>query len=175
MRHCILDCDNILWPLASYMQPIFVAKFGVPAELSSEWNWYKEWMSEADFYGVVDEAHSRQLEHQPFDGAAELFEALDESGYQIIVASHRNHRAAADLAAWITFNLSDKWSGVYTGPDKHWLIQKGDLVIDDAPHTIAYANSVGAEPWTLIWPWNESSAARKFKNLHDMAAAVRQT
>lgn len=175
MRKCLLDADNTLWGLAAYMRPIFVARFGMPDRLFRGWDEYKDWMSDGDFYSAVDEAHAKQLEHQPFDGAAELFEALDESGYQIIIASHRNHRAAADLAAWITFNLSDRWSGVYTGPDKHWLIGKGDLVIDDAPHTIEYANQVGAEPWTLSWPWNENSVARKFRNLQDMAAAVRET
>ena len=91
------------------------------------------------------------------------------------MASHRNHQAAADLAAWITFNISDKWSGVFTGPDKHWMIGEGDLVIDDSPHTIKYANSMGAQAWTLAWPWNEGSVARKFRNLYDMAAAVRLT
>ena len=45
MRKALVDADNTLWDLANYIRPIFVAKFGVPAELSADWNWYKDWMS----------------------------------------------------------------------------------------------------------------------------------
>lgn|SRR3990167_2886714 len=175
-RKCILDVDGILWDFHSVLNPILAEEYGSPVNIkSTKWDWYLDYMTEEQFFHGVDMAHERQLENAPFPGADDLFDALYETGHQVIVASHRQRNMAADLATWLMINISDKWSGVYTGPDKKFLIEPDDLVIDDSPETINHVLSIGAESWTLKWPWNRDTLATKFGNLAQMAAKLRRT
>jgi hypothetical protein len=121
----------------------------------------------------VERTHRQQYKTEPFEGATELLEALAGAGYQIIIASHRQAGNGIRLARWLDKYLPNIWSGMYSGPDKIFLIDKGDLVIDDSPHTIDEALKIGAEVWTLRWPWNRETKARKFLSLKTMSKAVR--
>ena len=78
------------------------------------------------------------------------------------------------MAAWITIKVTDKFAGIYAGPDKTFLITEGSLVIDDNPKTIEHAIGAGATSWTLMWPWNMATNARKFKNLGVMARMAKK-
>ena len=174
MRKCILDVDGTLWDFHSVLIPILAERYDFPADIRpAEWEWYLEYMTDEQFYEGVAAAHEYQMTSEPFEGADELFDALYEKNYEVIVASHRERYFAADLASWLVLKVSDKWSGLYAGPSKNFLISEGDLVIDDSPITIEYALSIGAESWALKWPWNEHTNALKFKNLRSMAKKLR--
>ncbi len=141
----------------------------VPKELPTEWNWFSPYMTTEQFYDACNLVHDRQMRgHKPLKGAYNLFEMLNYFDTEIIVASARKITMAPKLAQWLNRHHLTPYAGVYTGPDKHTLFSNGDIVIDDAPHTIEYCKSIGAHPFYLDWPWNKGG----YKNLEEVTYAV---
>ena len=170
----VLDVDGTLFDFHRPLHRLLHELYGTPVDLQKTWDWHKKYITDAEFYAAVHQIHEDQINSEPFVGAAELCDTLISVGYDIVIASHRRVGAAADLAAWITIKVTDKFAGIYAGPDKTFLITEGDLVIDDNPKTIEYAIGAGATSWTMMWPWNMATNARKFKNLDVMARMAKK-
>jgi beta-phosphoglucomutase-like phosphatase (HAD superfamily) len=126
-------------------------------------------MTTEQFYECCDAVHGIQMRsHKPLPGAYGLFEMLNHYDTEIFVASARDKSMAPKMANWLQKYHLTPYSGLYTGPDKHNLFTEGDIVIDDAPHTIEFAKAIGAIPVYLDWPWNEGG----HKNLEELTIAV---
>jgi phosphoglycolate phosphatase-like HAD superfamily hydrolase len=170
MRRVIVDVDGTLVdfhrPLQKYIRQQYP---DVPKELPGEWNWFSPYMTTEQFYECCDAVHGIQMRsHKPLPGAYGLFEMLNHYDTEIFVASARDKSMAPKMANWLQKYHLTPYSGLYTGPDKHSLFTEGDIVIDDAPHTIEFCKAVGAIPVYLDWPWNEGG----HKNLEELTLAV---
>lgn len=175
-KQCILDVDGILWDFHRVLAEVIDNMYGKHFEIAdmSRWDWYEDHMSESQFYKAVDLVHEEhQLSNEPFPGADDLLEVLDNKKYEIIVASHRKKGAASTLSAWLMLYLPEVWSGLYAGPDKTFLIKPDSLVIDDNPVTIKYAQEVGARVATLEYPWNASLNVKKFETTKELVDWIR--
>jgi hypothetical protein len=62
---------------------------------------------------------------------------------------------------------------VLTSHDKLFLIRPGDIVIDDAPKTIAYAWNNGASIHYLRWPWNSGMVGAGYDNLYELMEGLK--
>lgn len=170
MRRVIVDVDGTLVDFHRPLQKLLRKLHpDVPKELPSEWNWFDSYMTNKEFYDACNIVHGIQMRgHKPLPGAYNLFKMLADFDVEVIVASHRRKDMAPKMAQWLYRHHLVPWSGVYTGNNKHPLFNMYDIVIDDAPHTIEYAKSIGATPVWLDWPWNEGG----YKNLEELTSAV---
>lgn len=177
IRRALVDVDSTLWAFDDVIMPLLVSEYGVPPDADKrEWEWYRPYMSDEQFYRMVDVVKDLQIRYPPFRGADDLFRLLPELGYEFIVATnHPGRYAAAKLVVWLSKYLPSTWSGVYAGKSKLFLIDKGMLVIDDAPKTIKFAHLSEANSVFLNFPWNESVAAlgHGFGNLKEMVEWLR--
>ena len=160
-KRAILDVDGTLWDLwGSFISPALHRKYKAPLTEQTSWDWYKQWCTEEQFYAEVNLAHQLQITVPPFEGAGDLFAILDAKGFEVIVASHRTKQTAAVLQKWLNKYGLQPYSGVYCGSSKYFLMQPGDLVIDDAPGTILYAADIGAVPITIAYHYNIEAIAQ---------------
>jgi beta-phosphoglucomutase-like phosphatase (HAD superfamily) len=166
----IVDVDGTLVDFHNPLHKVLRQRYpDVPKELPMQWNWFSPYMTKEQFYDACDLVHARQMRgHKPLKGAYNLFEMLNHYNAEIIVASARKIDMAPKMANWLQRYHLTPYAGLYTGPDKHFLINKRDIVIDDAPHTIQYCKDVGATCVYLDWPWNDGG----FKNLKEVMYEV---
>lgn len=176
-RRAIVDMDGTLVDLHTPLIKVFRTFYPqIPAEPSTDWDWYKDYgITDAQFYTVVDLLHRTQHDTPPLPGARELFMVLNQRGFEIIVASHRQNGSAPALGRWLAKNGLEPYSGLYTGFDKKFLIRAGDIVIDDAPSTIKYAIDKFAFPVYLGWPWNQGLIGRRCQSLFEVIEYVNQS
>ena len=173
MKRAVVDVDNTLWSMHTPLKMLMERDgyTNIPAE-PERWTWYEDFMSPKTFYKYIEKVYEIQQLFRQFSGAWELLEELDRTGHEIIIASNRNPRSAHDLSIWLYSNLPRVWSGVYAGPNKLFMIEAGDLVIDDSPLTIRYAISRGAKVWTLDYLYNKDTMAEKFQTLLEMSGRL---
>mgnify|MGYP001558756365 CR=1 FL=1 len=173
-KRCILDVDNTLWNLHQPLRKMLRAFYpAVPDTIQTEWDWYGAYgITDEAFYTAVDAIHKLQIGYPALPGAKELFAALNQYKYEIIVASHRRNGAAPALARWLGMQGLEPYSGIYTGPDKLPFIRAGDLVIDDAPDTIRYAHDLGCYVTYLSWAWNEDCPGYGRRSLFEVIGEV---
>jgi hypothetical protein len=176
MRRCILDVDGTLWDLHRPLYNRLTLNFDLPSyeESLTDWNWFEPYMSKKEFYAAVDATHNEQYQYPAFDGAHELFQTLHRMDLEVIVASHRQPQTAARLAWWLGNNELYPYSGVLTSHDKLFLIRRGDIVIDDAPKTIAYAWNNDASIHYLRWPWNSGMVGAGYDNLYELIGGLNE-
>lgn len=160
-KRAILDVDGILWSLwDSFVSPALHKKYGVPMIEPTSWNFHQQWCTDEQFMAEVHLAHRLQITVPPFEGAAELFAILDAKGFEVVVASHRAKQTASVLQKWLNKYGLAPYSGTYCGSSKHFLMQSGDLIIDDAPHTMLHAASIAATSLTLNYEYNKEAIAQ---------------
>ncbi len=170
----VVDVDCTLWnfnaPLLQWLNKFY----GMPIEQARDWGWYKKYISDKEFYRAVDVVHARQMEYKPFSGAQSFFASLNTNkGIEIWIASHRKLGSAPALASWLEKYDLGPYSGLYTGPNKLQLLSAGDILIDDAPHTVTDAKKMGVQTLVPAWPWNRDIEGwRRYQNLEGIARAV---
>ena len=175
MAKAIVDVDGILWPYHLVLVKILAERHGVPEQIPSKWDWYKDFgVTDEQALDAFDEMHKRQIWAKPMDGAKELLRTCMDKYGQVIVASHRKPKFASRMAAWLIRNELTDFSALYAGHDKFMFFAEGDLVIDDAPRNIAKALKIGAVSITLAWPWNEGTKAVRFQSLQEMSKWIRE-
>lgn len=175
MKRAIVDVDGTLWDLHKPLHLVLHTLYpDLPKEPVREWDWYKEHITDSQFYAVVNIIHRLQIADnaEPFVGAEQLFNRLHANKYEIFVASHRKYDTGHLLARWLVRNRLTPFSAVYTGNDKTEFIREGDLVIDDAPKTIEYSLNIGAEVWYIAWPWNEGLGGNRRETLWEIIAGL---
>jgi len=173
----ILDVDGILW---DFHRPLFnklSKRFsGLPKSLPAEWNWFRKYMTDQEFYDCVFDTHVEQVGYSVFPGTDLLLHVLDEKNIEVMIASNRDSALIYNLSRWLYTNRVAPISGIYAGYDKSFLIERGDLLIDDNPGTIRYASSIRAASLTLKWPWNNEVKdlpyVARFDSLYFMAKWV---
>lgn len=184
-KRAILDVDGILWALTAPPGPVAVAlhkKYRVPLVEPTHWNFHQDFCTDEQFMALVNEAHAMQIAFPPFEGAKQLMEVLDQKGYEVVIASHRIKQTAHTLQKWLNKYELQPYSGVYCGSSKHFLIGVNDLVIDDSPATIEFAQKGGAQVLSLKYAYNAQAMQGLnngtpnpvgFDNLEEIATWIR--
>jgi len=155
-RRCILDVDGTLFDFHTPLHRRLHELYDFPEADTTSWDWYRAWgITDKQFYKAVGDVHAQQMQYSPFNGALALFLQLDKLGFEVFVASHRKPQSADLLATWLNANYLEPYSALYTGPAKKQFFRTGDLLIDDAPHTIELGCDMGLDVVYLGWPWNK--------------------
>ena len=172
MKRAIVDVDGTLY---NFHKPLHVRLhelYDFPIVHTSEithWDWYFDYgITKKEFYKAVDDIHNRQLEFEPFMNAYELFAALDYMKFEVFVASHRSLQSADILSVWLWENALGPYTAVYAGPNKKQFFRTGDVLIDDAPHTIDYGCDLGMDVIYTAWPWNKGRPGERVSDLADV-------
>ena len=171
----IVDVDGTLVDLHTPLMELLSRLYPeIPndLEITADWNWYKKYITDEQFYTAVDVLHELQLHQPPFHGADMLFKILNKHQFEIIVASHRKPNTAHILSAWLIKNKLAPFSGVFTNYNKLDLIQDGCMVIDDAPKTIDYALQRGCSVFYLNWPWNKDKGGQGVSDLYQLIGVL---
>ena len=170
MTRAIIDVDGTLWDLHEVLLPILhERRREIPIEIPKSWDFYAPYMTDKEFYQCVDEAHAKQGDYEPFDGARDLFKLFYDYNIEVIVASHRNSKFLEELTYWLHSRELRPIAGVYTGYAKKELFRYGDIVIDDSPTTMRFAISMGCKSLAIRWPWNvEIPGSLLFGDLPEM-------
>ena len=170
MRRVIVDVDGTLWDLHTPLNKLLSELYpGFPTGIPETWNYFEPYVSIDQFFAAVKTVHNSQLNYSPFIGASYLFQTLSQLDLEIIVASHREPNTAHLLAQWLNKHELFPYSTLYTGNNKLPFIQKGDIVIDDAPKTIAHSLEIGALSYYLDWPFNRQEEGSWHPNLFALA------
>ena len=173
---CILDVDGILWDFHTPLHVRLHELYDFPDMEPTCWDWYKAWgITDKQFYKAVDDVHAQQIMYRPLDGAYSLFKTLNDCGFEVFVASHRRTQTAHKLAAWLNSHHLQPYSALYCGPSKKQFFRTGDLLIDDAPHTIELGCDLGMDVVYLEWPWNKDLPGERLPELWHVVEYIKET
>ncbi len=170
MKKIIVDIDNTLWDLA----PVLYERMrGVSPDLpkAAEWREWDSWRSHIKpkvIYSILDAIHMEQESFPPFDDAGAFLSTLKETGFYIIVASHRRQDALDPTARWLHKNnlVHDE---IHLSYDKTVLFNECWGVVDDSPGTLGKARDAGIVRAGLKNPWNEGEGHPLFDNLKQIS------
>ena len=175
MKRCILDVDGTLFDFHRPLHKRLHELYDFPETEATRWNWYKDaGITDKQFYKAVDDIHAQQMLYNPYNGAYALFRALDTLGFEIFVASHRRSQTAQILAEWLARSWLQPYSALYVGPSKKQFFRTGDLLIDDAPHTIQLGCDMGMDVVYLAWPWNRDLPGERLPELWNIVEYIRE-
>ena len=174
-RRCILDVDGTLFDFHTPLHRRLHELYDFPDMEPDCWDWYKVWgITDKQFYKAVDDVHAQQMQYDPFDGALALFRTLDNLGFEVFVASHRKPQVAHKLAWWLNNHWLQPYSALYTGPSKKQFFRTGDLLIDDASHTIELGCDMGLDVVYLGWPWNKNLPGERVAELWHVIEYIKE-
>lgn len=168
MKRIIVDIDNTLWDFASvfYERLKKIAPTIPPMEL---WNWdfYKDHLNIEDLYNIIDGIHKEQDLFQPFPSARWFLESLNERGFSLIIASHRqdDYRGATERFLQ-KHNLL--YHELHLCRDKTVLFDKSCALVDDAPVLLDKAKQRGIICTGLRYPWNKHTEHPLFNSLKEV-------
>jgi hypothetical protein len=167
----IVDIDNTLWPLAP---ELWEQLKRVNPEMPPPEQWgtresLERFMSLKDFFQVLKVIHLQQEKYAPFPDSNLFLSGLKERGFYIVIASHRSRETYAPTVNWLKKNrlLFDE---VHLSYDKSVLFAGSLALVDDSPMNLDKAIEAGILGTGLVFPWNEKSGHRLFKNLAEVLA-----
>ena len=131
-------------------------------------------ITKKEFYKAVVDVHNNQLAFTPFVYTYELFKLLDRLGFEVFVASHRDAQSAAVLGLWLWEHDLTPYTLLYAGNNKKQFFRTGDVLIDDAPHTIEYGCDLGMDVVYTAWPWNKGYPGERVSDLADVIAYLEE-
>ena len=89
----IIDIDNTLWDFATVLYERLCSRLGSIVPPPSEWHdwsFWKNFCGPETFYKTVREIHLEQDRFGIYPDAREFLQTLKSTGFQIIIASHRD-------------------------------------------------------------------------------------
>ena len=175
LKKAVVDIDNTLWHFCDALyERLSVINKAVPnPDNWVEWDFWKNYCSENDFFKAIKEIHLSQDDsrHQPYPESQSFLRDLKENGYHIIIASHRSPESFNQTKRWLkTHNLF--FDEIHLSYDKTVLIDTNcAAVVDDTPYVLKRATETGIKAAGLLFPWNReigSNGYRLCKNLNEV-------
>jgi len=163
----LVDMDATLYdaPFAEACRVMWGADCS-PTREAKTWLWYQDYVTNDQWQKAVDFVHDRLAWYSPFPKAVETLQAVSRH-FEIIVTSQRAAEYDVDVGWWLVANDIPAHKRVIRPGSKLELFQKGDIVIDDAPHNIIGAIQKGAHVITLSYPYNRDTEALGAKHVED--------
>jgi len=172
----VIDIDNTLWDFATVLYERLCSRLGSIVPPPSEWhNWHfwKEFCDAETFYKTVKEIHLEQDRFGIYPDAGEFLQTLKSTGFQVIIASHRDVKALEPTFRWLQkHNLS--FDSLHLSYDKTQLFSDCHLCVDDSPEVLKVANEKGLLATGLKFPWNKKINIRLFQNLSQITDFIKK-
>jgi len=166
MKKIIVDIDNTLWDFASvfYERIKKVKPDFVPPTGWHTFDFWKAYLTPKEFYGIIRDIHMDQEKFPPYPQAEHFLFMLKESGFHVIIASHREKG---------TFDVAERWlkqnnlifDELHISHDKTVLFDDCSAIVDDSPITLKKAVKAGIIGVGLKMPWNEKEDCVLFDDL----------
>jgi len=169
MRKIVIYIDNTLWDFAPVLferLKSIVPGFPDPPQWHS-WGFWKGLIAPEKLYRVIRDVHMEQDTFLPYDEARSFLTRLKESGFYIIIASHREKETLHATRRWLEKNAL-VFDEIHLSYDKTVLFDECWAVIDDSPVTLDRARSAGIVRTGLKNPWNEREDHPLFLTLHEV-------
>lgn len=177
-KHWVMvDVDSTLY---DFTTPEFMALKTVnpdipnPAQIA-EWNWYKPYFTDDQYFEAVNYVHLHQAEFPPFEGAKELLETLLKR-YNVMIATHRLPTYSAELRDWLEkyeLPCTDIYCDTKTKLgcfEYAWY----EYIIDDCPATLLRAPHHGVRGLSIRYPWNKHLDGERSIYLFDNLIEINQ-
>ena len=167
----VIDIDNTLWPFCdAFYEELRRINSAFPTP--EHWTSFDIWegyCSEEDFFGAINAIHLRQDsdKHLPYPEARNFLLMLRETGYRLIIASHRAPEARNQTERWLARHKLP-CDMLHLSFDKTVLFGDASVVVDDAPQTLERAVESGALGAGLCFPWNRTYAGNGFRLFHNL-------
>lgn len=155
----LVDVDNILWRFDEQLYKLIIDEGHTNMPHYSEWNewhFYRNYISDEVFNGLIDKIHSKQHLFLPFKRSRVLSELLYKD-YILYIVSIRSNWYRKQLVDFL-----DKWGIMYDdvycfelGTNKINSFSHVDLLIDDSPKNIEDAINAGVKCVGIEYPYNQ--------------------
>lgn len=174
MKKIIVDIDNTLWDLAAVLYERMAAvnhKLTPPREWR-EFDFWREYVSPRVFYSLIRDIHMDQCTFNPYPDAAPFLSSLKQSGFHIIIASHREKGTLDATARWLRAH-DLVFDEIHLSYDKTVLFDDCFGIVDDSPFTLEKAYEARIVGAGLKMPWNEHEDYPLFDNLTEVLHFVK--
>lgn len=172
----IVDIDNTLWDFAPVLfEELKSVTSNVPEiEHWTDWDFWRTFVSEKDFFSCINKIHQEQDKYGVYPDAKEFLEFIYESGFRIIIASHREQNSREATLNWLKKHKLP-FHELHLSFDKTVLFDENKTfaVVDDSPHIIAKAKTKNINATGLKFPWNQDYHCYLFSCLSDIKEYVK--
>jgi methionine salvage enolase-phosphatase E1 len=153
-----IDIDSTLHPYWDQLAEIAHRRFNIELPYETQYTWAIDQLQPEQLKACVTETHRAEnvLAAEPYPGAVETIQNWHAQGHFIHITSHRATDAHPHTSEWLT-NIGLPHDELYCSYDKiARCLEIGiDVLIDDAPTTLAQARKAGIIAATLEHPWNK--------------------
>lgn len=170
-KTAVIDIDNTLWQFCDALHDeLRQTRPAIPpVDRWTTWDFFTPYCSKEQFMDAVDEVHARQDSdaYRPYPEANGFLRALRESGFRVVIASHRRSEMRGATGRWLEKHglVHDE---LHLSFDKSVLFADASVVVDDAPHTLEQAVASNALGTGLLFPWNRACAGNGFALFRDL-------
>ncbi len=156
MKKAVVDIDGILWKITSHWhKEIIKVNSDCPAPgHNGNWNFYKGYLTEEEMQTTVKKIHMNQHKYNSFEQAYKVTKALQREGYYVTIASHRDPESRNATKQWLYQN-NIPYDALYTGFDKHFLLDDAEIFVDDSPISQQVALDKGVDVFSLEYDYNK--------------------
>jgi 5'(3')-deoxyribonucleotidase len=169
MRKVVVDIDNTLWDLTAELYTRIRRNNPQMVSPKKWYNWdlLTRYSPKEEFYRILKDIQREQDTFPPYPDAASFLSSLKETGFHIIIASHRDRETLAATSLWLKkHNLV--FDELHLSHDKTVLFADCWAVVDDSPKALAKAASAGIFHAGLREAWNEGGGYPLFDNLMEI-------
>jgi len=169
MQRIIVDIDNTLWDFASvFQEKLLKIAPAIPPMTEWKWDFYMEYITLEELYGIINEIHKEQDLFEPFPSAKRFLESLLHKDYEIIIASHRQENSREVTEKFLQkHNLP--YTELHLSNDKTVLFDSSIAIVDDAPNILDEAKQKGLICTGLHCPWNKHTEHPLFNSLEEVS------
>ena len=116
---------------------------------------------------IINYIHLRQDMFESYPDAREFLLFLKQTGYEIVIASHRKSEFYPPLENFLKKNFLT-YTTIHISYDKTILFPSAVAIIDDCPHTLDKARDVGLITSGILYSWNKHTTHKLYSNLRDV-------
>lgn len=153
----IVDLDSTLWDFHKAMCDLQKSRFGSNYYDHTdfvEWDSWNLFLTEKEFCGLYHEIHMNQHRYKPFKEAENFLKELKNSGFYVIIASHRDNDSKKATKMFLR-NHNLVYNKLHLSQDKTVLFNKAGYIVDDCPRTLEKALDEGLKCFSLKYDWNK--------------------
>lgn len=168
-RNIVVDIDSTLWDFAWALE-WELRHTGMPSRrLWRGWDFWKRHVSAEVFYGAVRKIHLNQnaIYYHPYIEAGDFLRALKASGFNVVIASHRDDDTVEPTLAWLHRHKLP-FDSLHISHDKTVLFNNCLAIVDDSPKTLDAAERKGIVRTGLLHPWNAATGHPLFTDLNEV-------
>jgi 5'(3')-deoxyribonucleotidase len=172
-KNIAIDIDNILWDFS----PVFWERLQrinpdiVPPSIWNRWDFWQNYVTKKQLYGVIKGIHLDQEQFAPFADAKCFLTSLREKGFHIVIASHREPETREMTVRWLDSNQLP-YDEIHLSNDKSAIFQDVCAIVDDSPSVLDKARDAGIIRVGLRRPWNMQTDHPLFDTLKGIFAYI---